>query len=240
MKCGACNGSYTKISANLFGCATARNKGTCDNRLNIRRETLEATILDGLKHQLMDPELFKTFVEEFTRELNRLRISLSLDTEAKKTELVRIEGQIDKLVTAIADGADAVALNTKLKELEARKDTVENELAQAPEDILPLLHPNMAELYRRKIGTLTSLLQEPETKDEAFETIRSMIDVVRLVPDSGKLRIDLTGEIAGILSLCDQSKSPGQNGQAHAEQIKMVAGACNTPKPDYLPFQMTT
>jgi hypothetical protein len=28
MKCGACGGSYTKISANLFGCATARNKGT--------------------------------------------------------------------------------------------------------------------------------------------------------------------------------------------------------------------
>jgi site-specific DNA recombinase len=25
--CGACGGSYTKISANLFGCAAARNKG---------------------------------------------------------------------------------------------------------------------------------------------------------------------------------------------------------------------
>ena len=35
MKCNACGGSYTKISQNLFGCATARNKGTCDNRLNI-------------------------------------------------------------------------------------------------------------------------------------------------------------------------------------------------------------
>ena len=38
--CGACGGGYTKISANLFGCATARNKGAavCDNLLNIRRD----------------------------------------------------------------------------------------------------------------------------------------------------------------------------------------------------------
>jgi hypothetical protein len=52
-----------------------------------------------------------------------------------------------------------------------------------------------------------------------------MIDEVRLVPKGGKLRIDLTGELAGILSLCQESKKPGHNGQAHAEQIKMVAGA---------------
>jgi hypothetical protein len=36
------------ISRTLLGCAAARNKGTCTNRLNIRRDTLEATILHGL------------------------------------------------------------------------------------------------------------------------------------------------------------------------------------------------
>ena len=55
-KCGCCEASYVKISQNLFGCAAARNKGTCDNRLNgIRIDALEAAILDGLKHRLMAP-----------------------------------------------------------------------------------------------------------------------------------------------------------------------------------------
>jgi site-specific DNA recombinase len=31
-KCGECGSSYVKISANLFGCAAARNRGTCNNR----------------------------------------------------------------------------------------------------------------------------------------------------------------------------------------------------------------
>ena len=73
-RCACCNGGYTMISKDLLGCATARNKGTCTNRLNIRRDQLEPRILHALQHRLMDPALFKAFCEEFTREMNRLRI----------------------------------------------------------------------------------------------------------------------------------------------------------------------
>ncbi|MEA2916089.1 MAG: site-specific recombinase [Bradyrhizobium sp.] len=41
MKCGRCGSGYTLISKDLLGCAAARNKGTCNNRLKIRRDTLE-------------------------------------------------------------------------------------------------------------------------------------------------------------------------------------------------------
>ena len=57
MRCGVCGGGYTKISANLFGCAAARNKGTCDNRLNIRTDALEDIVCVGLKQRLMDPDI---------------------------------------------------------------------------------------------------------------------------------------------------------------------------------------
>ena len=36
-------------------------------------DVLEATVLDALRHRLMDPELFKLFVTEFTAEWNRLQ-----------------------------------------------------------------------------------------------------------------------------------------------------------------------
>jgi site-specific DNA recombinase len=42
MKCGCCGNGYTLISKDLLGCAAGRNKGTCNNRLNVRRDTLEA------------------------------------------------------------------------------------------------------------------------------------------------------------------------------------------------------
>lgn len=73
-RCGCCGGGYSMISADLVGCSTARNKGTCDNRINIRRDRLEERVLNALRHHLMDPALFAEFCDEFTREMNRLRM----------------------------------------------------------------------------------------------------------------------------------------------------------------------
>ena len=35
IKCACCGGGYAMISADLIGCSTARNKGTCENRRSI-------------------------------------------------------------------------------------------------------------------------------------------------------------------------------------------------------------
>jgi site-specific DNA recombinase len=83
--------SYVKISANLFGCAAARDRGTCGNRLNIRYDVLEATILDGLKSRLMAPDIFQTFCAEFHREVNRLRIAENAANTSQPADLDRIE-----------------------------------------------------------------------------------------------------------------------------------------------------
>ena len=54
MRCGLCGGGFAKISLRHFGCSTARNKGTCADLLTIRRDVLEATVLDALRHRLME------------------------------------------------------------------------------------------------------------------------------------------------------------------------------------------
>jgi site-specific DNA recombinase len=230
MKCGQCGGSYTKISQNLFGCATARNKGTCGNRLNIRTDAVENVILDGLKNHLMNPELFKVFAEEFVAEANRIRMEETADIDVARVDLTRIDRQIDKLVMAIANGANALPLNTKIKELEANRISLQHKLDNAS-DPEPLLHPNLAEVYRAKVEDLASLLNDPACKADAFDVIRSLIDEVRIVPENGELRVELKGELAGILSLCDAKQKPATSYEVRAEQVKMVAGACNNQAP---------
>ncbi len=228
LKCGVCNGNYTKISQNLFGCATARNKGTCDNRLNIRTDAVEAVILAGLKDHLMDPGLFKAFATEFIAEANRIRMEETADVDAARRDFGRVTQQIDKLVMAIADGADALPLNAKIKELEARQSQLQDRLDHAS-DPEPLIHPNLAEVYRAKVEDLSALLVDPQHKAEAFDIVRGLIDEVHLVPENGELRIDLRGELAGILNLCDSKKKPASSYEARAQQIKMVAGARYQP-----------
>jgi len=144
-KCGACGSSYVKISAKLFGCAAARNRGTCNNRLNIRLDTLEGMILDGLRNRLMAPEPFKAFCEEFHREMNRLRIDANAAAEVQRSELDRVERRIRRIVALIGeDDAPLRALKQELVSLEAQQLALQQELA-ARDAPAPLIHPNLAE-----------------------------------------------------------------------------------------------
>ena len=59
---------------NRLACFGARDHGTCNNRLTIKRDEVEARVLAALKDKLLRQDLFEEFCEEFTREMNRLRM----------------------------------------------------------------------------------------------------------------------------------------------------------------------
>jgi hypothetical protein len=198
------------ISKDLLGCASARNKGTCDNRLNIRRDALETSVLKGLETHLMEPELFKEFCAEFTREVNRLRIERGADLSAMRAELPRIDRELDKLLKLIlaSDDIDASKrVMREMKELEIRKEGLEKSLAEA-EEPPPLLHPNMAEIYRQRISTLYESLGDEDGKTQAAEVFRTLVDQVTLVPDEDELAIVLRGDLAAILTFASANKRP--------------------------------
>ena len=55
-----------------YGCSTARNRGTGNNLLTLRRHELEAKVLNGLRLHLMHPEMVRTFVAEYHRDFDKL------------------------------------------------------------------------------------------------------------------------------------------------------------------------
>ncbi len=223
MKCGQCGASYTKYGLHRFGCSAARDRATCTNHLTIHGKEIEAAILAGLKQRLMEPALFEEFAREFTAEVNRQRSALASEKETLQGELARVTKQIDKLVDAIIEGADALALNAKLKVLEGQKAALGDKLA-ATADAEPLLHPALATIYRNVVEKLEISLRQPETHREAFGLIRGLIEAVMLTPVDGGLEIKLRGDLAGILALSGAGKGNAFSPKEKALQIKMVAG----------------
>jgi hypothetical protein len=222
MKCGSCGASYTKSGLHRLSCAAARDRATCTNHLTVRINEVEAAILAGLKERLMEPVLFEEFAREFTAEVNRQRSALARETGTLQVELTRVAKQIDKLVEAITEGADALAINAKLKALEGQKVALEDKLLATPE-AEPLLHPALAVIYRHKVERLEASIRQPDTGREAFELIRGLIDAVILTPVEGRLEIELRGDLAGILAVSQAGKSRPSSKET-ALQIKMVAG----------------
>jgi len=50
LKCGCCSGGFVKANHGRYGCATSKNKGTCDNTLKIEQDRLEQLVLKTLRN----------------------------------------------------------------------------------------------------------------------------------------------------------------------------------------------
>ena len=223
-KCGACGAGFIIGSANRLMCFGARDQGTCSNHLTIRRDEVERRVLHALQDKLLRQDLFEEFCEEFTREMNRLRMEHRASLSSAEHELERVRAGIRKVIEAIKDGFAGPELRTEMNELQARKEFLVAQLSAADAPV-PLLHPNLAALYREKVTSLAAALQHPDSRSEAGEALRGLVDAIVLVPAGSELRIELKGNLAAMLSAAQNAKRSPEGDLSL--QIALVAGARN-------------
>ena len=166
MHCGGCGSLYASIGRDYLACSAARGSGTCSNRQSIRRGALEEIILEGLRQRLMAPELVEEFVWAFQKEVNSQRREDDLLLELNKRELAEVNRKLNGLIDAIAEGLRAPGLQTRLDELELRRAELAQEIGSASTPPVRL-HPNLAQIYRRKVERLQHALKDPDIRDEA-------------------------------------------------------------------------
>ena len=90
-------------------------------------------------------------------------------------ELESIERKMAGVLQAIEDGMCSAALKQRMQGLESRRAELAAALAERPTSTVTL-HPNLSELYRRKVAELETGLNDESIKAEAAEIMRSLID----------------------------------------------------------------
>ena len=175
--------------------------------------------------RLLNQELFEEFCDEFTREMNRLRMQHRADFSAAEREIERIEARRKKLVESIMDGVPASEVRDELKANALRREALQAKVAAADEPP-PLLHPEMARIYRTKVTELARALQQPESRVEATEALRGLVDAIVLTPAANgkELGIELRGNLAAMLGATVQRKRPSESDDLSL-QVTLVAGA---------------
>jgi len=71
------------------------------------------------------------------------------------------------------------------------------------------IHPNLPDLYRRKVSRLQRLLDDEETRSQAVEIIRSLIDRIEVHPgqERGHCEVIIVGALAQILAFAQQKNN---------------------------------
>lgn len=144
------------------------------------------------------------FTKAYQEEVNSLVLAAGGQKDEIEGKLAGVKRKIDGILNAIEDGLYQPSMKARLEELEAEKAHLTAKLDTSPALPTISVHPNMAELYRKRVEQLESLLSDPAQRDEAMELIRSMIEGIELTPrtDSGSMNASLRGDLARILSVC--------------------------------------
>jgi site-specific DNA recombinase len=146
---------------------------------------------------------------------------------AAEHDLDRIETRRKKLIEMVMEGVAPSVVKDELNANAARREQLEAQLA-AIEELPPLLHPEMARIYREKVMELAKALQETDRRSEATEALRRLVDAIVLTPDQGgeTLQIDLRGNLAAMLAATVQTKRSSESDHLSL-QVSLVAGARN-------------
>ena len=228
--CGTCSNPLVNTGRDYLRCTRADKGGTCTNTRGIRRSLLEDTVLTALQQNLMHPDLVREFVSAFHREINKERNSAEIERRQLERHLADITRQLDGLITAISEGLRAPGLQQKLDHLESEKVRLQG-LLNAPEINPVRLHPGIADTWSKKVAELKLLLRQEDTRAEAMEVVRSLIERVMIHPGKeGKFEIELEGEIARMIELCldaelGTKKAKTTLHDAERRSVKVVAGA---------------
>jgi hypothetical protein len=215
MKCDLCGGAITIVSCSRrygprYSCRRAAHDGSCTNRIDIKRKTLEEVLLARLRAELEDPgvvdyiaqELERRVEEAHSRPQERQRLSKELDAERRK---------LQNLVAVLEDGRSS---STILEAVQKREANIQRFLA----DLTALERerrsvPITREWIASQLADLSSLLTE--SGEKARNAFRKLSLDIRLHPvrperERPHLRAVVTASLAalaGDFTLVDRSKA---------------------------------
>ena len=113
-------------------------------------------------------------------------------------------------------------------------DPIRQEEVKALLDALPvnkpLLHPVMASRFQKSVMNLADVLNQEDGRAEASEHLRGLVDKVVLTPkaDEDSLRIDLYGDLAGILNTATGAKD--MKNKTIIERLELSPSNDNSPQ----------
>ena len=185
LTCADCGAHYILRNGRSYSCASHSNgrDAICNQKRTLKREKVEQILLEGIKAEYMAPKVIK---ELAGRVQARLRQVKRPDQKALKSDLNRVDKQIENVIDALADVGRSKALSAKLKQLESERDTLRAELNNRPPP--PQIVPNVGKHLRTLIGSLEDIPQHPNRddalNDKAREAVRALIGNATVVEDN--------------------------------------------------------
>jgi site-specific DNA recombinase len=210
LQCGVCGGSITIIGEGRLGCSSHRERGSCSNNKKISAIRVEEAVLQGIKLQMLQPDLIQEFVKAFKESLAQFSRGLTSGREGHERRLADTEKHIARILDSMEAAGPLPSLVSRLQQLEKTKTQIlENKPLRKVPPCPALPNPNLTELYRQKLDRLhESLTADKSTRIKAAVQLRELITKIEVHPldSKGAARLKITGDMSAIVGLSGDRK----------------------------------
>jgi site-specific DNA recombinase len=207
VRCGLCDGPMSVMGAGgRLGCSNYVERRSCTNNRTVLRDKLQRRVLSGLKERLLAPELVEEFTRAYIEEINAANRERGGGKAKLEGQRAKLDRQVRNFLDLVKEGLGSAALVHELREVERQREEIERQIAEAgTPELLPVLHPNLPDLYRRRIEGLEAALLEPDMLASVAEVLRLLINAVQVFPGErrGEVEVSLRGDLAAFLHLAE-------------------------------------
>jgi hypothetical protein len=159
------------------------SRGTCRNSITIRRETLEAQLLEGLQDAVLRPEVVEYTLEQFQAQLKAKLDQVAGDLEGLRKRKRDLEAEVDRLTQALALGDSSrppVAIVAAIADKERKIEAIhEKLLGPGPESFEARIR-NIRQFAMAQLTDVRRLLQEDMPIAKA--KLRKHVESIELTP----------------------------------------------------------
>ncbi|TVV75970.1 hypothetical protein FOY91_05615 [Sphingomonas solaris] len=227
IKCSCCGSNYTISGKDYYRCAGEKERGTCGNKVSVRKAPLETATLAILQEGLLTESHAKLFVEEYRREAARLAQGDERRDVAGAVRLKQLEVELANLARNLVEGKVSPMMMTMIFDREAEKATLEARLSQAAAanplgEILP--HPVLLDQFHQKVEALRATLDDDTIRTEAAAILERLIESVTIYPNAPDgPEAEVVASIGALMSFAINGNSPPRGG-AGGCSMAVVAG----------------
>ena len=207
LKCRCCGSGYIVSGKDKRGaylrCSRMIETGLCDNRRTVGVDLIEDQVIHGIEKHLAAPELIAEYVREYHRAWTGLRDSTTQRRTNLIKRLTKLNPEIKRAVAAIMENPRSKAVKDQLRELEDKRDEIEDALSNVEPPPVVELHPNVGEIYRNKVQELRAGLDaaDDDNRADAYRAIRELVEKI-VIHTSGAyqpVEIEIHGQLATLL-----------------------------------------
>lgn len=195
LQCKECGSNFTMVNARSYGCACAKERGTCSNHGLVKREKLEDVILSSIKENMLSADVvahYRKCTAQYLADYKR-----SIESDATKPRLAQLNREIENMIAAIKAGQYSASLSAALAAAERERDQL-NKPRTAKADIADIL-PHADALYREMVENLGQCPTEDIA--DTREQIKQLIgDSIMLYPQNNNMFAEYSINYDSLLS----------------------------------------